>query len=313
MSNLVTVCILTYNPDWIKYRNTLRSIICQKDIDFNIVISDDGSKINHFDMVDEFFKENNFTAYKLISNEKNQGTVKNVIYALQHIDRKYVKLISPGDFLYNETVLAQFTEYAEKNKGAAYFGNMIFYSINDNKEIKIHENLCNPKNLHPWINNDYMGIRRNYLILRDYIIGANSFYQRESLIKYVKKFDGEVKYAEDLCMMWMIAAREKVLYFPIPFVFYEFGSGISTNSSTEWSKKINEDVNQAVRLMYMNKDISWIEYMSFCSKNRLLRIFFRTILFPLYIFRQLNTPKNNSVTENKEIISYHIEQILNPT
>ena len=103
---LVTICVLTYNPDWIKFRSTLRSIICQRNVDFDIVVSDDGSEENYFDKAEEFLKENNFSDYRFIANKQNQGTVKNTISALQNVESKYVKLISPGDFLYNENVLS---------------------------------------------------------------------------------------------------------------------------------------------------------------------------------------------------------------
>ena len=154
MTPLVTVCVLTYNPDWVKFRNTLRSIICQKSVDFDIVVSDDGSKDDCFDKAELFFNENGFSSYKLVKKTENQGTVKNAISALQHTRGKYVKLISPGDLLYDENVLAEFVDFAEHNPAAAYFGNAVYYSLENTNRIKIHPDIHNPRDYYPWINDD---------------------------------------------------------------------------------------------------------------------------------------------------------------
>ena len=167
---IVTVCVLTYNPDWTKFRNTLKSIICQKGVDFDIVISDDGSKDNCFAKAEEYLKENSFSDYRFITNKQNQGIVKNTLAALSIIKSKYVKMISPGDFLYDENTLAKFTDFAEKKPAAAYFGNAVYYSANENGEINIYETLHNPRDLKPWIDQDEKRIRKNYILRRHIII-----------------------------------------------------------------------------------------------------------------------------------------------
>ena len=73
---LVTICVLTYNPDWIKFRNTLRSIICQRNVDFDIVVSDDGSEENYFDKAEEFLKETIFLTIVLLRINKIKGRLR---------------------------------------------------------------------------------------------------------------------------------------------------------------------------------------------------------------------------------------------
>lgn len=303
---LVTVCVLTYNPDWTKFRNTLKSIICQKGVDFDIVISDDGSKYNCFDKAEEYLKENNFSGYRFIANEQNQGTVKNVISALQHTESKYIKLISPGDFLYDENVLAKFTDFAEKNPAATYFGNAVYYSANENGEIKIYESLHNPKDLKPWIEQDEKNIRKNYILRHDYILGACFFCNQNILLDYVKKISNVVKYAEDVSLVWQVADKQSIMYNNTPFIFYEYGFGISTNSSNKWSTILKTDNLNGFELMYKNKSISFLELQAFKSQNRLVRLFSKLLLDPLRLLNKFRKKENSviiNVEESKEKIN----------
>ena len=303
---IVTVLVLTYNPIWTKFRSTLQSIICQKGVDFDIVISDDGSKNNCFDKAEKYLKENNFSAYCFIANKQNQGTVKNTISALQTIKSKYVKLISPGDFLYDETVLAKFTDFAEKNPAAAYFGNAVYYSTDECGEIKIYETLHNPKDLKPWIEKDEKKIRRNYILRRDYILGACFFCNTSIFIDYVKKIDNIVKYAEDFSLVWEIADSQKVLYYEIPFIFYEYGLGISTDSSSKWSSILRTDNLNGFELMYKNKSISFWVLQSFKSQTRLIWLLLMLLLDPLQLLNKFRRKENCiiiNIEESKEKIN----------
>lgn len=310
MSALVTVCVLTYNPDWSKLKNTLCSIICQKNVDFDIVISDDGSTIDCFDQVEMFFFKNGFNSFKLVKNVENQGTVKNTILALQHTESKYVKLISPGDFLYDENVLSEFYKFAEQNPAAVYFGNAVYYSVLDNNQIKLYDDKYNPQNLVPWIKGDYLNIRRNYLYYEDYIVGASFFCNREIFNEYVKRLYN-VRYAEDFSIVWMIAARQKVLYFDKPFIFYEYGCGISTNSESILSERLHEDNIKGIELIYKNKDMSKLEYMLRISENRIIKLFCILVLDPKHVFLRFKKTNVINYIKNKSECLSKLIHILN--
>lgn len=309
---LVTICILTYNPDWIKFRSTLRSIICQRNVDFDIVVSDDGSEENYFDKAEEFLKENNFSDYRFIANKQNQGTVKNTISALQNVESKYVKLISPGDFLYNENVLSEFVDFAEKNPAVAYFGNAVYYSVDEKKGIIIYDGKHNPIDLKPWINKDYRKIRKKYLYDIDYILGAAFLCNRVMFSDYLHRIDGAIKYLEDFSMTWMIIARKKILYFDEVFIFYEYGSGVSTSTAT-WVKRLKEDIMKGCDLVYRNHDMSYFEYILCKSTNPYVRLLFRLILDPLCFldrFKKTEVIKNDMEKNQREFIQT-LRRILN--
>ena len=238
----LTVAVISYNPVWEKLRNTLKSIVWQKDVDFEIVVADDGSENDCFDKVEQFFKEKEITNYKLVKNPVNHGIVKNVLSAVNVAEGKYIKLISPGDFLYDEDTLKDFAEFADKNPAAFYFGNMFYYSVSEDGSVNIHTDKKNPHDLRPWKNQDMKKIRKNYLVNRDYICGAASMYNTQKLSAYLTEISSFVTFAEDCSMIYMIANKENAYYTNARGrVWYEYGSGISTQKSDAWNERIGKD------------------------------------------------------------------------
>ena len=51
----VSVLVLTYNSNLDKLIDTVKSVIDQRGVSLEIVISDDGSKVKHFDELKDFF------------------------------------------------------------------------------------------------------------------------------------------------------------------------------------------------------------------------------------------------------------------
>ena len=208
----VTVAVISYNPVWEKLRNTLKSIVWQENADFEIIVADDGSENDRFDQVEQFFGEKSFTNYRLVKNPVNQGIVKNVLSAVNVAQGKYIKLISPGDFLYDENTLHEFVDFAEKNPAAFYFGNMFYYSRNEDGSVQIYNDKKNPCDLRPWKKHDMKQIRKNYLVNCDYICGAVSMYNTQKFSEYLNKISSRVSFAEDCSMIYMLANNENVYY-----------------------------------------------------------------------------------------------------
>ena len=51
----ISVLVLIYNSKYEKIRPTLNSIVCQKNINYEIIFADDGSKEQHMDEIHDFF------------------------------------------------------------------------------------------------------------------------------------------------------------------------------------------------------------------------------------------------------------------
>lgn len=56
----ITVVVITYNPDYKKLFQTLYSIVIQKNIIFEIIVSDDGTIDFDKKGIEQWFIENNF-------------------------------------------------------------------------------------------------------------------------------------------------------------------------------------------------------------------------------------------------------------
>ena len=57
----VSVVFVQYNPDFKKTLLSLYALINQKDVNFEIIIADDGSKRDYFQEIRSFFQKHNFT------------------------------------------------------------------------------------------------------------------------------------------------------------------------------------------------------------------------------------------------------------
>ena len=95
----VSVVFVQYNPDLTKILLSLYALIHQKEISFEIIVSDDGSKEDYFEEIERFFKNNDFSNYYLRKNHQNVGIVKNILLASEIANGRYIYINSPGDVL----------------------------------------------------------------------------------------------------------------------------------------------------------------------------------------------------------------------
>ena len=162
----ITVVVLTYNPVWEKLRATLKSIVEQQDVHLQVVITDDGSKNNHFDKVELFFKEIGFDDFKLISNKNNEGTVINLYRGIVASDAEYIKCISPGDLLYDRLTLAKWFGFTKEKNADITFCDAVFYNIK-NGSLNIIKHAHNPRNMEIYLKpSSYHDKIINYIIFK---------------------------------------------------------------------------------------------------------------------------------------------------
>ena len=238
----VSVCVATYNSSKKKLIATLKSVIQQKNCKYEVILTDDGSETFDEAYFVRWFKEQNFDNYKMRRSLENKGTLDNVLQGYIISEGQYVKAISPGDFFYDDTALARMLNFVRKNNYKVAFGRTCYYRVqNDQCQLL---NMMNPKNLEPYIKQDYESVKNAYLICQDYIVGVAFFAERNLALKYTQELAGKVKYAEDCAYISMIADDIHIEFFDDNFVWYEYGDGISTNGSTVWGQRITAD-NQA--------------------------------------------------------------------
>ena len=235
----ISVVITFYNQDYNKLFQSLYSVIRQKDISFEIVITDDGSRDFNKDLIETWFVKYNFQNYVIVCNKVNQGTVINTLIGWRNASSKYVKMLSPGDFLYDSYVLRDLVKYMDSIDADICFGRIAPYKINEHGHVEI-VSLNQPKDLKPYVNYDKKQIQRNYLIKKDYPCGMSFAGKRELMIEYIEKIAGKARFYEDCTYILIVAAGQNIRLWNHNVIWYEVGEGISTSSSRKGGRRALE-------------------------------------------------------------------------
>ena len=250
----ISVIMATYNPVWEKCLFTLDSIIGQKDVHIELIITDDGSENNLFDMFESYFIDNDFSNYSLICHSHNQGTLKNYYDGICSAKGKYVKLISPGDALFCEKTLNMWLTFLKQSERSWSFGDAVFYSKENNKK-RVVQAPAMPQFIDCYLSDASQKCRWNYVVLEDVAVGAAMLCKKTVFLNHLKDYIDKIKYAEDVAIVSMMFDGILPAYFRQNTMFYEYGSGVSSGNRN-WKNRIDQEANFARTLLIEkhNKD-----------------------------------------------------------
>lgn len=239
---LISVIVATYFPEKEKLLATLRSIVLQKECPFEIIITDDGSKTFFQEDIRSFLDNLGCCDYQILAHEKNQGTVKNLLDGALLAKGKYVKTISPGDLLYDAYTLHDACAFMERYHARVAFGDMAVYAYTHKLQMI--------RLFHPVDDRIYRAEQKRYnyrkalkhqMVYADLICGAADLYERQTFCNAMEKINGVVTYAEDSAYQLFAAENTRIYKFPQKLVWYEHGTGISTNSNSPLFSRIDTD------------------------------------------------------------------------
>lgn len=273
----VTVLIVTYNSEYKKLQKTIDSILEQIDIYYQIVIADDGSECDNFDLVKKYFDDRNFTDYVLVSNKDNQGTVKNIVSGLDRANGIYLKTISPGDYLDNELVLTTWINELKNSKRKWSFSNAVFYKSQNGQTFEV-AGKHNPIMLSPYKRENIKECIWNYVVLGDGALGAATLSETKVFSDYLEKIKDRVIYAEDMVFRLMMFEGITPYYYNNKAIWYEYGDGISTNNNDKWKMRLQNDLketdNQIIGCLNVadNYQRKIIKELSYKEENKLKNI-----------------------------------------
>lgn len=246
----ITVLLAQYNPDYKKLTATINSILIQKNVNYEIIICDDGSTEDCFSQTEAYFQERGFTDYKLVKLKQNGGTVKNMANGIKAASGQYVKLISPGDYLYDENTLSEIYRFMKKHHAQIAFGDVVKFENTKNTIIRHTERMPRDIKVYHKKAYPYQKILKNMLLYWDWIIGASLIYERLQFLQFIREIDGKVKYVEDLITFIAIAEGIKIFHFNRYVVWYEYGTGVSTSKNDFWAEQIAMDKDAIYELLY---------------------------------------------------------------
>lgn len=316
----MTVEVVIYNPDLNKLLYTLHSVLRQKGVKFEVIIADDGSKVHYDDIIKRVFDYYNFKDYQIINSSVNQGTVLNCLGALEAGSGKYARGISPGDFFYDDSMLANLYAFAEEHNSDVIFGVADCYSHREGYTLTKNRNY--PRRL-----DIYQGSQRSqqieYFICNDLPLGAAYCMRREVAVKYRRIIAGRIKFAEDYAIGLMLADGIRLNYYPEHMVWYESDSGISARGNSKWAVALKKDLDEMHKLLMErieeanNPKLIKIQdrlYKASSIKNPILKYLTKTLIYPLYPLymyrgRKITNPdKNNDIRPLLDIVNFDIQQ-----
>ena len=279
----ISVLILTYNSSYDALKNTIDSVLEQKGIDIEIVISDDGSKECCLDKIEEYLICKAFSNYKIIYNKNNVGTVKNFYYGLQNVSNKYVKDISPGDMLYGNYALREWLIYTIDKNAAWSFCDTIYY-IRKNKRIIPIQVKTSPQMTKIYKRDNFYKIRWQYFVLGDICVGASMIFKKDVMLRYTEEIIDKVKYAEDNIFRMAMFDGVSFCYFENYCILYEYGTGVSTSKNEKWLNLLKNDYNATNDILNQRYRIDRFQrnmldaFKVLSGKNKLNKVFVRNYL-----------------------------------
>ncbi|MGN8800993.1 glycosyltransferase family A protein [Candidatus Merdisoma sp. HCP28S3_D10] len=295
----VSVVVVTYNSIWDKLRQTLESILTQDDIRMQIIVADDGSDVRHDSNIIEIMKKYEFDNYVITNSETNQGTVENIYRAVKNAKGKYIKTIAPGDLLYHKETLRKWFDFMKKSKAVVSFGDAVYYCASQNgvtlfptKGSPIKKELYTKEG-------KYKDIFIDYLLANDTILGAAQMMESDAIQKYLELIKSKIIYAEDYMIRIMIFDNLRVCYFPHTVVWYEYGTGISTNNDSKWERLLYKDYEMSDRLIGERKEGTnaitkrYLKYLRKSSLPMYIKKIYKVVMFPkiLYFRRKMKAGK----------------------
>lgn len=291
----VSIIVLSYNPALSKLFRTLNAAIAQKEVDFEVVVCDDGSKENHFDEIKCFFEEKHFTDYVLVENKQNQGTVKNYLSGLKASSGKYTFATSPGDYIFDEYTIRDFYKFADQKESLICFGNAVYYYIEDEiPHITSQLNIpYRPKLFNEAKSKTDAEIN---FYFEGRILGAMFLRERNTAIKYVEMIEDYSKFVEDATSSAAALADGITIdYYDRNIVWYEYGTGVSTQGKeSQWGKITDNDYHNtliALKKIYPKDRIIKAAALVVTCKNKWLRRIIRIVKHPVISVKVLQHKK----------------------
>lgn len=257
----VSIVIAQYNPNFSSVIKTIKSVIKQKKIKMEVIIADDGSKIDYFCEIEEYFINHNFRDYKFSKCENNFGTCININKAVDIANGEYIKLISPGDYLYDENTLSDWYSFCKKNSVLISYGSAVYYHIIDGK-MKVFEKRSTQPTLNYLYrlgNNNFSGKIIDNIVLCDCILGASYFCERKILKEYLSEICGKIKFCEDFSYRLMLLDGQQIVWYNRPVIYYSYGDGISSKSDKNGNPLLRSDeiaFDMVISKRKMNTEIS---------------------------------------------------------
>ncbi len=263
---MVSIIIPCYNHE--KYiSDCLQSVINQTYKDIEVIICDDCSKDNSFDIIKSWEKKlrNRFKNVIIYQNEINLGVTKNLNEMIKRSQGDYIKSIASDDMLTPDAINI-LIKGAEENPGFdIYFSNMVFIPQNtkySDLDIKNYKLNYNEK---PLDGRNLIG----EICASNYIVAPGVLLPRETIVKY-GLFDE--KYCLEDFEYWLrISVNGALKYIDgVTAIYRECENSLSRFDTTKKSKERHRKFhNDIMDIFQTYKQYASVEQIAAFYNNRL--------------------------------------------
>ena len=304
----ISTIVVTYKCNYLDLEKTLKSLVLQENVNQQIIVCDDGSPEFDIRKVELIFDDLGFKDYIIVNNKINQGTILNIYSGIQHVKCNLVKIISPKDYIYSKETYATVVSKFKTLGFDLYVGNAVYY--NSDNEFKVF-NVSNPKKKYSSGLLKNRIVSKQLLIYKDWFLGATAFYELDYLKYSLETLSSQqIKFCEDLSTA-IFALNNKKIYFDDSYlVWYEYGYGISTNSS--FYSLLVKDYDHFF-MEYLDKNYNQktaskaVKFYKLSKQNTLTAKLKKVFLMPGLVFYKLA----NRINHKKKEASMDFYNIVN--
>lgn len=293
-----TIVMPTYNDaDTITY--TLESIRKQEYNNWELIISNDGSKDNTKEVVQNYIKDNNLEEKIKYIEDKNGDQNNAILRTLKYITGDYVYILHSDDAFNNNNVLKDANEYLIKNKD---YDAIIANATLIDKDYKVTGTQFTKE----YINKEYiMPLMLLWLGRNLYIDFA--FFKKEIFISKVKE-----SYLKWNFPFWFDPEEYKMLNVKkvdFPFFRYMVHEGNYINNEVGALNVINGELRTAINLLKKYKlPFYKFQYLIFRALNK-----FKISYRPIYIKKESSDKEKYKIVKfimNKKYSDEEIEKYI---
>jgi len=223
---LVTIITPTYNSNSVYLRNAIQSVLSQTYLHVEYIIIDDGSNNFPETEVKELLsskKSETFT-WKILRQEQNIGTVKNMNYAVKVANGKYIVGLAHDDSFYDESVISDLVREFQNSNAL-----LITAQKKDWDPLLKKEGEITPtKEKIQYLREFPPKVLYGSLLEDNFVYGASTAYSTECFMKY-GFFDEKYRYLEDWPYVLKLSRRGVGIHFWNRIVIRYSVRGISTH------------------------------------------------------------------------------------
>lgn len=318
MTQTLSIILAQYYPDKTQLRHTLDSLLMQDTYDFELIIADDGSPEDYWNDTRAYLAAHGFTNVRLSKNKVNQGTVTNMLHAVELASGQWIAGISPGDYVYDASTIRWVLDMLRKDAPKVAFGKAAYYrQEGDGTLVQLPGETPFDRTPYDADHYDNKTIRRNVLLYDDGISGVETMYDRALFLDALQKMNGRVRFAEDFATRMFAVRGVPIRCYDRILRWYEYGTGVSTNEKararmeTDWRAMLT-----LLRELYPKDRLvrfAWEYYHNDRRKSRLVRGLVGRLVVPQNCAfkkaqRSWQPPVNGDLAELKKIYAYAEEE-----